>query len=184
MSTPQLELLDQLGRHRWTVPLIAALAARNGGRFVELLHVLGLSRESLSRTLDGATATGWVMRNPGHGHPLRPEYVLTDKGKIVASLCMRIVQAESTIGLAPGDIGRWSRPIIRIIDSGEHRYSGIARNLPGSNPRALTQNLKSLVMNRLVMRTVVAQYPSVAEYHLSAAGAGLASAFAVQADAR
>ncbi len=112
MSTLQLELISQLGRHRWTVPLIAALAARNGGRFVELLHLLGLGRESLSRTLESAIEAGWVRRNPGHGHPLRPEYILTDLGKDAAHLCAAIESAQTKIALPPASLNRWSLPLI------------------------------------------------------------------------
>src|SRR3546814_2698980 len=66
-------LLVQLSGHRWLVPLLADLASRKGARLVELIHRLGLSRDSLTRTLQAAAAPGWVRRNPGNGHPLRPE---------------------------------------------------------------------------------------------------------------
>ena len=39
-------LLIQLGSHRWLVPLLADLAAHRGARFVELIHRLGLPRDS------------------------------------------------------------------------------------------------------------------------------------------
>jgi DNA-binding HxlR family transcriptional regulator len=178
MSTTDPDWLAEISRHRWTATLIAAIARTNGARFVELLHSMRSSRESLSRTLEHAVLNGWVMRNSGHGHPLRPEYLLSDKGKAIAAACERIVEAEARIGLQPSAIGRWSRPIIRVIGGGEHRYAAIARSLPASNPRALTQNLKSLVSNQLVMRTIIADYPPAAEYHLSPSGAGLANAFA------
>ncbi len=70
-STPLIDVIA-LGKQRWMVALLADLAAHEGGRFVELLKRLGLSRDSLVRTLEGATLAGWVKRNPGHGHPLRP----------------------------------------------------------------------------------------------------------------
>ncbi|MGL5836961.1 MAG: winged helix-turn-helix transcriptional regulator [Sphingorhabdus sp.] len=52
--------------------------------------------------------------------------------------------------------------------------------MPGSNPRALTQSLKSLVENRLVERTIIADYPPVAEYRLSASGNAIATALKSQ----
>jgi DNA-binding HxlR family transcriptional regulator len=174
MSTPQLELLEQLGRHRWTVPLIAALAARNGGRFVELLNLLGLSRESLSRTLDGAITAGWVKRNPGHGHPLRPEYVLTDSGRTAARLCAAIEGAQTKIALPPTSLTRWSLPLLHLVDHGEHRFAGLSRALPQSNPRALTQSLKSLISQKLVDRQVIHAYPPIPEYRLLPRGNVLA----------
>jgi DNA-binding HxlR family transcriptional regulator len=176
MSTPQLELLEQLGRHRWTVPLIAALAARKGGRFVELLHVLGLGRESLSRTLEGAMDAGWVKRNPGHGHPLRPEYILTDAGETAAQLCVAIEGAQTKIALPPTSLTRWSLPLIHLVDHGEHRFAALSRALPHSNPRALTQSLKSLISQQLLNRRVIDAFPPVPEYRLLPKGSVLAGA--------
>jgi DNA-binding HxlR family transcriptional regulator len=176
MSTSQLELLEQLGRHRWTVPLIAALAARKGGRFVELLHVLGLGRESLSRTLDAAVTAGWVIRNPGHGHPLRPEYILTDLGHTAAQLCVAIEGAQTQIALPPTSLTRWSLPLIHLVDHGEHRFTALSRALPQSNPRALTQSLKSLIGQQLLDRQVIDAFPPVPEYRLLPRGSVLAGA--------
>jgi DNA-binding HxlR family transcriptional regulator len=176
MSTTEVERLIALGRHRWLPQLLAELGRSRGARFVELIHRLEISRESLSRTLESAIAMGWLMKNPGHGHPLRPEYILTETGIAIARQCERILLAEASIGIAPAAMNRWSRPILHVIGTGEQRYSGIARRLPGSNPRALTQSIKSLVEKRLVQRTIVAQYPPVAEYRLLPAGATVAAA--------
>src|SRR3546814_10066312 len=100
-------LLVQLSGHRWLVPLLADLASRKGARFVELIHRLGLSRDSLTRTLQAAAALGWVRRNPGHGHPLRPEYILTEAGSAAAARATIIAGAQAAPGLTPGAaIGR------------------------------------------------------------------------------
>ncbi|MGL5837422.1 MAG: winged helix-turn-helix transcriptional regulator, partial [Sphingorhabdus sp.] len=135
MSTAEIERLIALGQHRWLPQLLAELARSRGARFVELIHRMEISRESLSRTLDSAIAQGWAMRNPGHGHPLRPEYVLTETGVTAGLQCEHFLRAETAIGLSPAAMNRWSRPILHVIDKGERRYSGIARQLPGSNPR-------------------------------------------------
>jgi DNA-binding HxlR family transcriptional regulator len=173
MSTTETEQLISLSQHRWLPQLLAELGRSRGARFVELIHRLQISRESLSRTLESAVAQGWVVRNPGHGHPLRPEYVLTETGVTLSMRCEHIVRAETKMGIA---MNRWSRPILHVIDMGERRYSAIARHLPGSNPRALTQSLKSLVEAQLVQRIIVAEYPPVAEYWLSPKGGAIAAA--------
>ena len=46
-----------------------------------MLARLGLSRSMLTASLTQLIEAGWLQRNPGHGHPLRPEYVLTDAGR-------------------------------------------------------------------------------------------------------
>ena len=52
-------------------------AAAGGSRFAVMLARLGLSRSALAASLAQLQEAGWLRRNPGHGHPLRPEYVLT-----------------------------------------------------------------------------------------------------------
>jgi DNA-binding HxlR family transcriptional regulator len=178
MSTPDFDLLVQLGRQRWAVALIAALAERKGGRFVELLNALGTNRESLTRTLEGCIAAGWAMRNPGHGHPLRPEYILTEHGWRAAAMCQSIEETRRQIGLGPASFARWSLPIIGRIGGGANRFNAISQGIIGANPRALTQSLKSLVGQRLVDRTVLDDYPPVPEYWLAPNGEKLAKAVA------
>ena len=71
------ERLAQLFHHRWAVPVLAELHRTSGSRFVTLHRRLGIGRESLRRTLASLAEQDLVARNPGYGHPLRPEYVLT-----------------------------------------------------------------------------------------------------------
>lgn len=158
--------------------MIAALAERKGGRFVELLHVLGLNRESLSRTLESAIDAGWVMRNPGHGHPLRPEYVLTDSGWAASLLCVQLETAQTEIALPRASLNRWSLPLLHLVDHGQRRFSALSRALPRSNPRALTQSLKSMIGQQLLDRQVIDSFPPVPEYWLAPRGVVLAEALA------
>lgn len=165
-----------LGRYRWTVPVMALLAERGGARFSEMAHRLGLPRESLVRVLEAAIDTGWVMRNPGHGHPLRPEYILTGEGVAVGETCRAIVAMQAAAGLAPDALTRWSLPVIHLIHEGHGRFNMIARALGDATPRALTASLKALVQVRLVDRAVVAGFPPASSYSLTPHGAGLATA--------
>jgi DNA-binding HxlR family transcriptional regulator len=121
-------LLLQLGSHRWLVPLLADLAAHRGARFVELLHRLTLSRDSLTRTLNAAAAQGWVQRNPGHGHPLRPEYILTEAGKAAAARAATIAAAQGAIGLPSGMTTRWTLPLVAGIGAGHYRFNACPRD--------------------------------------------------------
>ena len=176
MSILSLDQLVRLGKHRWGAAVIAVLASRDGARFVELLSALGIARESLVRTLEGAIDAGWIMRNPGHGHPLRPEYILTLDGWRVAPACQILVKAQADLHLPPASLSRWSLPIIHTIHQGDNRFAMIERRLPSSNPRALTQSLKSLIGQELVNRSIIAAFPPVPEYRLSARGKRLAAA--------
>jgi DNA-binding HxlR family transcriptional regulator len=175
VSTLELGDLAALSRHRWIVAMIAAVAARRGARFVELLHGLDISRESLTRALDQARAGGWIVRNPGHGHPLRPEYVLTDKGEGVAAAAAAIAAAQDELGIAPASLGRWSLPVLRLLSEGETRFNGLERTLAVS-PRALALTLKTLADQGLTARAVTDGWPPATHYALTDRGEKLANA--------
>ena len=175
-STTPDPLLAQLGSHRWLVPLLADLAAHKGARFVELIHRLGLSRDSLTRTLEAAQATGWVQRNPGHGHPLRPEYILTEAGAAAATRAATIADAQQAIGLPPGAATRWGLPLVAGIGAGHDRFNALARLLVPATPRALSQGLTALGKHGLVTREIVDMRPPASRYDLTKSGRLLAEA--------
>ena len=151
-----------LAHRRWTIPLLAQLhharvsTDSTGARFVGLVHRLGVGRETLRQTLDYATAHGWVARNPGHGHPLRPEFVLTDRGVILAPACARLWRTAVLLDLA-GPIGRkWTLPILWVLGAGPARFGECRAALAahGLTDRALAQSLRELAAADLVSRRV------------------------------
>jgi DNA-binding HxlR family transcriptional regulator len=174
LSTLPFEALLALGRQRWLVAVLAQFHARRGQRFAELLHALGLPRDSLVRTLEAAQELGWVVRNSGHGHPLRPEYLLTPSGEAVAAAAMELAKAMAGLGVAPGDITRWGLPVLRALAGGQERFNQLARSLAPASPRALSQCLRALVANDLVDREVEGTFPPGSRYRLTSRGALLA----------
>lgn len=171
-----IQSLGELGRYRWTVPVLALLAERSGARFVEMARSLGLPRESLVRTLEAVIAAGWVMRNPGHGHPLRPDYLLTPEGQRIGEGCRAVIAAQAAEGLPPEAMTRWSLPVIRLIADGCSRFNAIARALEPVTPRALTGSLKALVGLDLVDRRVIGGFPPASTYTLTRRGKVIAGA--------
>lgn len=169
-------LLVQLGSHRWLVPLLADLAAHRGARFVELVHRLGLPRDSLTRTLEAAATVGWVQRNPGHGHPLRPEYLLTPAGAAAAARAATIAEAQASIGLPPGTTTRWGLPLVAGIGAGHDRFNALSRLLSPATPRALSQGLTALGTSGLLRRSVLDGRPPTSRYALTQRGQVLARA--------
>lgn len=169
-------LLIALGSHRWLVPLLADLAGHKGARFVELIHRLGLSRDSCTRTLEAAARIGWVQRNPGHGHPLRPEHILTEAGAAAAARAATIAEAQAAIGLPPGSTTRWGLPLVVGIGGGHDRFNALSRLLVPATPRALSQGLTALGSHGLVRREVIDTRPPASRYDLTASGRLLADA--------
>jgi DNA-binding HxlR family transcriptional regulator len=175
-STASLDDLIALGRNRWSVALLVDLAAHRGARFVELLHRLSLPRDSLVRTLEAAKVAGWIVPNPGHGHPLRPEYILTPEGARLANVATSLQSAITKIGLAPSMLTRWSLPLVRAIDRGDQRFNALTRTLAPATPRALSQSLRSLAESKLVLRELIDDYPPTSFYKLTETGVILARA--------
>ena len=140
-----------LFHHRWAAPILAELRRQKGSRFAALAGVLGVSRESLRRTLAALIELGLVARNPGYGHPLRPEYVLTARGEQVAQRCSRLLTA---LGAAREvALRKWSLPVLLALRRAG-RFSELRNELPGITPRALAMALKDLQAAGFVERRV------------------------------
>jgi DNA-binding HxlR family transcriptional regulator len=158
--------IASLFHHRWAAPVLAELHRSRGSRFVTLSNRLGLGRESLRRTLAALIEAGLVMKNPGYGHPLRPEYVLTERGRSVAPACARLVSALDRLGANDVGLKKWSMPAVLALADGECRYSELRKRLPEVTPRALTLALKDLGAAQLVERRVTGGYPPGTVYRL------------------
>jgi DNA-binding HxlR family transcriptional regulator len=158
--------MSALFHHRWAVPILAELERSGGGsRFVVLAGRLGLSRESLRQTLSALIDAELVMRNPGYGHPLRPEYVLTARGRRLAPKCIRLLDALEREGLVDVGLKKWSVPVLVAL-AGERRFGELRDELQAS-PRALTLALKELGDAGLVERRVHADFPPSTSYRLT-----------------
>jgi DNA-binding HxlR family transcriptional regulator len=174
LSTIPLDDLIALGKQRWMAAVLADIAAHHGARFVELINRLSLPRDTLVRTLESAQALGWVIRNPGHGHPLRPEYILTGEGARLARIAQGQLGAQARIGLTLGTLTRWGLPIIHSLDAGFQRFNDLSRALEIASPRALSQGLRTLAANDLITRKLIDDYPPISLYSLTKNGLILA----------
>jgi DNA-binding HxlR family transcriptional regulator len=169
-------MLSDLGRYRWTVPILAFLVTHGGAGFGHMAGSLAIPRESLARTLKAAMAAGWVVRNAGRGAGARPDYVLTVEGVRVAEGCRALILSQAAAGLPPNALTRWGLPVIRLVASGNMRFNAIARALDGVTPRALTASLKALVNHDLLHRRVTDGFPPASDYALTGRGIMLAQA--------
>jgi DNA-binding HxlR family transcriptional regulator len=156
-----IEDLIALFHHRWSAPVLAELTRAGGTRFVVLANALNVGRESLRRTLAALVELGLVRRNPGYGHPLRPEYVLTERGADVARRCARLLAALD--GNADIALKKWSLPVIAAL-ARPARFSELRDALPGVTGRALALALKDLENAGLVRRRVEETYPPSTVY--------------------
>jgi DNA-binding HxlR family transcriptional regulator len=155
----------RLFHYRWAAPVLAELRHERGSRFVTLTNRLDVTRDSLRRTLDALCNDGLVERNPGYGHPLRPEYVLTGEGERVAAVCDRLLGVLD--GLEDVALRKWSMPVVHALGGGPRRFSELRGLLAGVSPRALALALKDLQKAGLVERAVTNDYPPGTLYRLT-----------------
>lgn len=136
----------------WALTILSLLHAGVPGRQAPLLAKSGASRTAFAQSLQHLVEQAMLERNPGHGHPLRPEYRLTGHGARAAKLAHQIQQT-----VKPGDqflLRRaWTLPILTTLQEPGH-FNDIKRVLPMITDRALSQSLKSMEDRKWVRRSV------------------------------
>lgn len=71
---------------------------------------------------------------------------------------------------------RWVPELVRVLLGGPIRYGEIRSAIPGISDHLLSERLKSLEADGLVLRTVLPETPVRVEYSLTEKGADLAGA--------
>lgn len=166
--------LPALFHHRWAAAVLAELERTSGSRFVTMTNRIGVGGESLRRTLASLIDAGLVARNPGYGHPLRPEYVLTPRGQRVAPICADLLAGLRELGVEATALKKWSLPVVLALGGpGRRRFSELQERLREITARALALALKDLSAAGLVDRAVTDGYPPASVYSLEPAGARL-----------
>lgn len=136
----------------WAMPILSSLHSGIAGRQAPLLAATGASRTAFAQSLNHLIELGFLERNPGYGHPLRPEFRLTDLGRTVAAIADKI-ERVSTEGDWPLLRRSWTLPVLTSLYKPSH-FNDIKRRLPTITDRALSQSLKSLEANDWVCRSV------------------------------
>jgi DNA-binding HxlR family transcriptional regulator len=167
-----VSILVVLSHHRWSLPVLAEIGRTRGSRFATLTGRLGVTGESLRRTLAYLQEQGLVDRNPGYGHPLRPEYVLTERGRRLAPAVTELLAAIH--GREDVTLKKWSLPVLSALDE-PRRFSELRAILPAS-PRALALALRELENAALVHRTVTVDRPPQVRYEATRAARPMVAA--------
>lgn len=66
--------------------------------------------------------------------------------------------------------GKWRIPIIISLTYGNKRFGEIQRDIEDISPKMLSQELKSLEMNKIIRRTLYDTMPVTTEYSLTPLG--------------
>lgn len=76
----------------------------------------------------------------------------------------------TTVGLIGN---KWKLLIVRDLLGGEKRFGELRKGLPGISQKVLTDNLRSMEDDGILVRTVYAEVPPRVEYKLSELGNSL-----------
>lgn len=136
----------------WSVPILAQMHAGVPGRQAPLLTATGAGRTAFAQSMEHLITIGLVERNPGYGHPLRPEFRLTDLGRPAAQLAHQIHHTSK--GEDQTLLRRaWTLPILASLRTPRH-FAEIKHELPPITDRALSQSLKTMEATSWVHRRV------------------------------
>jgi len=170
--------LVKITARAWALPILARLGSGTPGRQAPLIAATGAGRTAFGQSLDHLIELGLVERNPGHGHPLRPEYRLTARGRALAPIAARIAAAAP----APEDQAllrqAWSLPVLAACATPQP-FGAIAARLAPVTDRALSLALKRLERHGWLRRvTDTAQHPPRPFYTAQGQGAAIAALIA------
>lgn len=171
-----IALLVNITSKAWALKILALLHSGVPGRQAPLLAATKASRSSFAASLSHLAQLGLLEKNPGHGHPLRPEFRLTETGAMAAAVAHRIMQ------IAPDDDAftilrrSWAVPILAVTKSPE-RFSNIKSGLGKITDRALSQSLCALEDRAWLKREIdVSQRSPFPTYHAANAGRKISQA--------
>ena len=114
------------------------------------------------------------MRNPGYGHPMRPEYVLTDAGLAAGAISERLLHTARSLDIESVALQKWSLPVVRVLGGGANRFRAIQADLAPVTARALSLTLKDLGQAAVLSRRIEDGYPPTSLYALTKPGRQLA----------
>jgi DNA-binding HxlR family transcriptional regulator len=171
--------LVNVSSRAWSFAVLAALASGTPGRQAALLNRTGAGRTALTASLRHLIDLGLVERNPGHGHPLRPEYRLTPAGAAIGATAVRIMKLAG--GRADAALIRrtWTLPILAVTEK-PRRFGEVRSALVEVSDRALSASLRELEERAWLHRRVaVAERPPRPTYEAVGLGAELSNAIGI-----
>lgn len=145
--------LVKLTSRAWSLQILALLHQGVPGRQAPLLAASSASRTSFASSLEHLVELGLIERNPGHGHPLRPEFRLTDNGMKAAAIANGILNAVPDNEEFALLRRSWTVPILALTDTPQ-RFSAIKSGLITITDRALSTSLHQLEARQWLRRDI------------------------------
>ncbi len=138
-----IDTLVKITSRAWSLNILALMRDGTPGRQAILLNATGAGRTAFAQSLAHLVNLELLERNPGHGHPLRPEYRLTQKGMKAAIIAHKIKMTVPRF-LDCALLRRvWTIPVLAVSHQPRH-FIDIKNALPAITDRALSHSLKDL----------------------------------------
>ncbi|MDF2652612.1 MAG: hypothetical protein K0Q73_8417 [Paenibacillus sp.] len=141
---------------QWTLPILLSLDD-NGGRFTPLQNKLDIAPSRLSANLKKMVSDGLLLHlSPQERrHPLLPEYVLTEKGRLHREAARVVQLSEEQIGHGRLSDKVWGMPILLTLNFDHGRFQEIRQSLDGITPRILSMRLQEFHDDSLICKHVL-----------------------------
>ncbi len=148
-----IDLLVKLTSKAWTLKILSLLHSGVTGKQAPLVAATGASRTAFASSLNHLYELGLVEKNPGHGHPLRPEFRLTVQGKIIAATANRILKLVPEEDMFDLVRKNWTVPVLSVT-ARPTRFSEIKSSLGTITDRALSKSLGALEEREWIRRDI------------------------------
>lgn len=179
-----INILVKVTSRAWSLNILALMHRGTPGRQASLLSASGAGRTAFSQSLRHLIDLALLEKNPGHGHPLRPEFRLTAKGAEIAKLASRVdslVYQRSEHSLLRR---AWTVPVL-IVCQGPRYFGEIKSQLIPITDRALSQSLKQLESYQWLHREIeTSSRPVRPRYQAANTGAAICQAVGLRVPTR
>lgn len=160
-------------QYRWDIAILAEMHRSQGARLITLHKRCGMSRSVLRTCLARLIAACLVRQNPGYGHPLRPEYILTAAGEAIGPFCASFLKEGERRQISEVFLNKWSCPVMLRTGTEALRFNDLKRQLQPVTSRALSQALKLLHDHSCMAVRLIDSSPPTNLYSLSRKSRGL-----------
>jgi len=148
-----INLLVNITSRTWSLKILALLHSGVPGRQAQLLAATNASRTSFTTSLYHLVKLGLLEKNPGHGHPLRPEYRLTQEGVLVAKTASKIISSVTKSDELLLIRRTWTVPVLALTATPQ-RFSEIKTRLTPITDLALSKSLLLLEEQHWLSRDI------------------------------
>lgn len=168
--------LVKITSRAWSLKILALMHEGVPGRQAPLLSAAQASRTSFAASLTHLVDLQLLERNPGHGHPLRPEFRLTAEGTQAAKMASKIINAVPQPTETKILRKSWVVPILAVTERPRH-FIEIKSDLSSITDRALSQSLGLLHERKWLRRDVDStRRPLRPTYHATNIGEQISNA--------